>query len=199
MKILLIYSENIENFPDSQALKKEFNCKNVAEFKGSRYDVEQGAKWSKVDPELLYTFGSRFLEIHQDCVNKFWEFETTSKYYDGECRAYLISSDVDRKLIDWWSLKHNYALRFVDITASQMKKAIDLVDAASSVESCHQYSSAVQLRESLLEDNSEHLTKTEITYIKRLRLEEDKIKLRYLSISERLKKVAKSIFTKNTW
>jgi len=199
VKILLIYSENDVPFPTSSELENEFKCEHVGDLNETRYDVSEESKWSQVDAELLYDFAFSFIKMNSAQINNIWGFDTQETHADGNLKVYLISDDVDRKYVDWWSLKHNFSLRFIDITTEELRTTLELSDTSSAVSSAHSYHSAVKSRERIFKYHKSNLTNSEISYFENLSSQEKKIKDKFNKICERLDKKTKRILTKKKW
>ena len=196
MIFMLLYANKNKSFPDVNTLKNEFKCNHVGDLNGSPHDVEKNSKWSGVDADLLHYFVSRFCKMDPAFINEVWSFDGNNKYFSGILNVYLLSDDVNKKYIDWWSLKGDFQIRVFRISSLELSLALDLKSAASQIEGAHQYQSARRCRERIFQYNLECLNNAEISYLKRLDDQEDKIKIRFQKISERLENRAKRIFSK---
>jgi len=197
MKFLLLYADKNKKFPKATTLKKEFMCDHVSDLNGSKYDVEENSKWSGANAEMLYDFAFGILQMNTDFVNDLWNFDANNKFLDGECKVFLLSDDVDRRCIDWWSLKDDFQIRTLQVSEIELTKAIKLKHASDEIEGAHQYTSARHCRDRTLKYHIDHLQKSDISFLKSLDTQEDKIKMRFNKISERLKNRARRILTKN--
>ena len=193
---MLLHANKNKIFPDVNNLKNELKCNHVGDLNGSPHDVVENIKWSGVDADLLHYFVSRFCKMDPAFINEVWSFDGNNKYFSGILNVYILSDDLNKKYVDWWSLKGDFQIRIFRISTQELSLALDLKTAASQIESAYQYHSARRCREEIFQDNLECLNNSEISYLKRLDDQEDKIKIRFKKISERLENRAKRILSK---
>jgi hypothetical protein len=198
MKFLILYSENNKQiFPSGEELKNELKCSYVCDFKNLKNDLINNEDWKLVNEEFLGNFNYSFVENNStDRINAIWEFNTNSKYYNGKCKAYILSEDIDKRLIDWWSLKHSYSIRKFKSTDLDLNDAIENLYLAYAIEGAHQYSSARYMREQIIEEYSNKLSNSQLIYLNKLTEQEDKIKRNFKKIQMNLITKAKKILTK---
>ena len=196
MKFLLLYADKNKKFPKATTLEKEFMCDHVSDLNGSKYDVEENSKWSGANAEMLYEFAFGFLQMNTDFVNELWNFDANNRFLDGECKVFLLSDDVDRRRIDWWSLKDDFQIRTLQVSEIELTEALKLKRTSAAIERAHQYTSARHCRDQTLKHYIDHLKNSDISFLKSLDTKEDKIKIRFNKIRERLKNKARRILTK---
>jgi hypothetical protein len=196
MKFMLIYTNREIEFPKTEMLLNEFKCAKIADLVGTQYSVEENSKWSGVDPKLLYDFAFGFVKMKSDLVNKIWNIDPNRSYYEGKCHLYLLSDDINRKLIDWWSIKNEFTIKLFEINEIDLNEVLRLSYSASAIDAAHQYSSAKHSREDIFKYHKSHLTEKEISYLERLSVQEDAIKIKFETIKDRLHKKIIKIFKK---
>ena len=197
MKFLLLYSENKKHlFPNGKELKNEFKCSHVSDFKNLKKDLMKNEYWKLIDEEILHAFNFDFIEMNLDNINTIWTFDANRKYYNGKCKAYILSDDIDKRIIDWWSMKHNYSIRTFQCADFELKEAMEYLHLAYIIDNAHQYSTARHMREKIIEDYSNKLTNAQLTYLNKLTEQEDKIKLKFKTIQMDTIKKATKLLTK---
>lgn len=184
MKFLLLYSEKKTNFPRADELKNEFKCLFALDSDNIKDDLIKNPDWSISDEKILESFNSVFLKFHSDCINALWKFDESRNYSQGECKAYLLSNDIDKRVINWWNIKHGYSIRTFQCNANELSQAMDLCYAGNAIERAHQYSSAEDCREQFLDAHAHQLSQTDLSYLNSLSDRENKIKERFLKIKQ---------------